>query len=148
MMFSSNQVFQISGALDHQDELKNALEFALKMSGEIDCFTRQKNPATCVYQITKDSRYCIGWAFTDNGTKPLPNGWSEFPFEFDIDIISRIIAKHLEKQEIVRDIWDGGYSKGFLMKVIEESLASESDGIKNPFHGIVQFEHYTCFYSK
>lgn len=143
MMFSSNQILEISGCLNHDGELYNALEFALKASGDLSCFMRTNNPAKCVYQITDDGRYCIGWAF--NGVK---EGWNEFQFDFDLYIISQIIAKHLGKQEIVRDIWDGSYDKGFVMKTISESMSSEYNGVKNPFFGIVEFSPYTCFYSK
>lgn len=143
MMFASNQILEISGCLSHSGELKTALEFALKYSGNTDCFIRAEKPAKCVYQITEDGRYCVGWAFGE-----LQPGWKEYPFDFDTSIISQIIAQHLEKQEIHRDMWDGSYSKGFLMKVIDESLGDEYNGIKNPFYGIVSFEPHTCFYSK
>lgn len=143
MMFSSNQILEVSGCLNHSNELYNALEFALKASGNLSSFTRNDEPSKCVYQITEDGRYCIGWAL-DGVTK----GWSEFPFDFDLNIISQIIAKHLEKQEVKRDIWDGGYDKGFLMKAIEEYMSDEHNGIKKPFYGIVEFSPYTCFYSK
>lgn len=145
MMFSSNQILEFSGSLSHKDELKHALEFAIKASGWYEPMTRTNNPCKCVYQITEDGKYCIGWGGEEKG-------WSEFPFDFDFEIISRIIAQHLEKQEAVHmehciDGLDGSYSKGFLMKVIENSF-SDRDGIKNPFYGIVSFEPYTCFYAK
>ena len=142
-MFSSNQVLEFSGCLCHRGELYNALEFALKASGKLDCFTRTDRPAKCVYQITEDGRYCIGWVF--DGVK---EGWNEFPFDFNLNIISQIIKKHLEKQEVIRDMWGGSYDKGFIMKVIPESLSMECNGIKEPFYGIVEFSPYTCFYSK
>ena len=34
MMFSSNQILEVSGRLSDQNELESALEFALKYSGE------------------------------------------------------------------------------------------------------------------
>ena len=104
---------------------------------------KTKADVKCVYQITEDGRYCIGKAYG----KPK-DGWNEYPFDFDLSIISQIIIKHLEKQEIKYDMWDGSYSKGFLMKAIEESFASEENGIKQPSCGIVEFSPYTCFYSK
>ena len=142
-MFSSNQILEVSGSLSHSGELYSALEFALKASGNLNGFTRTNKPSTCVYQITEDGRYCIGWAYDG-----IPNGWKEFQFDFDINIISQIIVKHLEKQEIERDIWDGSYDKGFLMKVIENYMSDEHNGIKNPFYGIVEFRPHICFYSK
>jgi hypothetical protein len=145
-MFSSNQILEFSGSLSHKDELKHAFEFAIKASGWYEAMTRSDNPCECVYQITEDGRYCIGWG-------EEKDGWKEFPFDFDIAIISQIIAKHLAKQEMRYDEncidgWDGSYNAGFLMKVIPNSFASEKDGIKNPFRGIMSFEPYTCFYAK
>jgi hypothetical protein len=141
MMFSSNQILELSGCLSHKDELKHALDFAIKASGWYEPMTRKEKPCPCSYQITKDGRYCIGWG-------EEKDGWKEFPFEFDVDIIAQIIAKHLAKQRVDEGEWDGSYGAGFLMKVIPDSFASEEDGIKNPFRGIVSFEPYTVFYAK
>jgi hypothetical protein len=141
MMFSSNQILEFSGCLSHRDELKHAFEFAIKASGWYEPMTRKEKPCACSYQITKDGRYCIGWG-------EEKDGWKEFPFEFDVDIISQIIAKHLAKQRVDEGEWDGSYVAGFLMKAIPDSFASEEDGIKNPFRGIVSFEPYTVFYAK
>lgn len=144
MMFSSNQILEISGCLNHRNELCSALEFALKFSGDLSSFENEtKADIKCVYQITQDGRYCIGKAYS----KPK-DGWNEYPFDFDLSIISQIIIKHLEKQDIKSGFWDGGYDKGFIMKAIPESMSSEDNGIKNPFYGIVEFKPYTCFYSK
>lgn len=141
-MFSSNQILEVSGCLNHSNELYNALEFALKASEKLNSFTRNNKPSKCVYQITEDGRYCIGWAFDG-----VEKGWSEFPFDFDLNIISQIIAKHLKKQEVKGDTWDGSYEKGFLMKVIKECTSNEYNGIKEPFYGIVEISSYICFYS-
>lgn len=144
MMFSSNQVLEVSGCLSKSGELYNALEFALKASDNLTAFEHTtKADIKCVYQITEDGRYCIGKAYGEP-----KNGWNEFPFDFDLSIISQIIEKHLEKQEVQYNYGDGSYCKGFFMRAIEESLASEYNGIKEPFYGIVEFFPYTCFYSK
>lgn len=144
-MFASNQVLEVSGCLSLSGELEAALEFALKYSGEDKNMLQSEIDRGCklVYQITKDGRYCIGWGF-----ESIPSGWSEYPFKFDIASVSKIIQQHLENYPVKEDIWAGAYEKGFIMKCIDESLASENDGIKNPFYGIVYFKPYTCFYSK
>lgn len=144
MMFSSNQILEVSGCLSHSDELCNALEFALKTSGGLLSFNNvTKADIRCVYQITSDGRYCIGKSYGQP-----KDGWNEYPFDFDLSIISQIIIKHLEKQNIERDGWDGSYHKGFIMKAIPEAMDDEYNGIKNPWYGIVEFCPYTCFYSK
>ena len=142
-MFSSNQVLQVSGDLD---QLETALEFALKYSGEAKNMLQKEIDRGCklLYQITKDGKYCIGWGF-----EKVPEGWLEYPFKFNIDIVSKIIRQHLEDgYQVEEDDMDGGYEKGFIMKCIKEYFGSEHDEIKNPFYGIVYFEPFTCFYSK
>lgn len=145
-MFSSNQIFKISGALT-QESVAKALEFALKLSDDYRSFNRADEPTKCVYQITKDGRYCIGWSPYSGPTK---EGWCDFPFDFDINIMAAIIVKHLSKQEIdySHGMWDGSYDKGFVIEAIEDYMSDEHDGIINPFYGIVQFKPFTCFYAK
>ena len=143
-MFSSNQILEISGCLSDAEELKRALEFALSSADYLKAFTNvTKVDCKCVFQLTKDGRYCIGYAYNKPET-----GWIEYPFDFDLSIISQIIVKHLDKQEIQYGQWDGSYHKGFKMKAIEGSFAEEANGIMHPWYGIVEFEPYTCFYAK
>ena len=145
MMFSSNQILEVSGSLSDQNELESALEFALKYSGNAKKMEKSEidRGRKLLYQITEDGKYCIGW-----GVEDVPDGWTEYPFRFDIDIVSKIIRQHLADSPVEKDILDGSYDKGFVMKCIEEWMGSEHDGIKNPFYGIVYFKPYTCFYSK
>ncbi len=140
MMFSSNQVFEISGSMD---QLPIALQFALDYSDHARAMTPREIERGCklVYQIAKDGKYCIGWAFKD-----IKEGWQEYPFDFDVEIVARIIAQYLGKLETPNSGYewaDGGESDGFLMKVI-----SCDDNIKNSFYGIVSFEKFNCFYAK
>lgn len=144
MMFSSNQILEISGPINNEEYLLNALGFALKTSGDVEYFTRTDKPTKCVYQITEDGTYCIGWAFG----RMIESGWNEFPFDFDLKIIAQIIVKHLSKQDVKCSGWDGSHEKGFLMKAIETSYSDEKDGIKNPSRGIVKFKPFICFYHK
>lgn len=146
-MFSSNQVLEVSGCLSHSNELELALEFALKLSGEDKNMRPDEIQRGCklLYQITEDGKYCIGWGFGD-----VPDGWQEYPFKFEITIVSRIIRQHLENAPVNEGGHDGSYEAGFHMKSVRESLGSfdERTGIKHPFYGIVYFEPFTCFYSK
>lgn len=48
-MFSSNQIFEISGDLS---QLADAIKFALRHSGN--------DNKEIFYQITKDCKYCLG----------------------------------------------------------------------------------------
>lgn len=133
-MFSSNQKLEISG---EYDQLKSALEFALKLDGtDFD---------KLCYQITEDGQFCIGW-FSGN---VLALGWKRFQFDFDLEIVSRIIAQFLSKQKQKNmSGFDGSTANGFVMRAIPETFSNLDNGIQNPFYGIVNFKPFTCFYSK
>lgn len=98
-MFSSNQVLEISGSMN---QLQFALQFALDYSGHAKNMEPSEIKRGCklVYQISKDGKYCIGW---DCGE--VSKGWQEYPFDFEVDIVARIIAQYLRKMETP----DNGY---------------------------------------
>ena len=130
-MFSSEQVFEISGTME---QLQMAIKFAIDMYGI------GKDRIT--YQITKDGKYCLGW--NDE------NGWNKFPFDFDSHIVAKIVEQHLEKQDCEDPYaWaDGSSEKGFLMKAIPQLFSDRYNGIKSPFYGIVSIEPYMNYYAK
>ena len=136
-MFASNQIFEISGDLDHTDDLKEAIEFALKKSGWHKCFTRQEKPTACVFQVTENGDFCIGWG-------DAKNGWTAFQFDYDIDIISKIAEQHLRKQSVQGFNGDGSNSHGFLMKAIDYN----TEGVNDDYRGIVIITSYNCYYAK
>ena len=131
-MFSSNQIFELSGDID---QLEKAIKFAVNMHG-----------SSCVsYQISKDGKYCLGWLVDEK------NGWKPFAFDFDAHIVSEIVKQHLNKQDCSEDPYgwcDGSTDRGFLMKVINQTFSDEENGIKKPFYGIVSIEPFTNFYAK
>ena len=152
--FSSNQQLSISGPLD-KEYIKLALEFALKYSGnekDYKCKKEIERGCKITYQITENGAYCIGWAFKD-----VSEGWNEYTdFNFDLDIVSNVIIKHLEQQEYdfsEYTLCDGSVEKGFLMKTMWDSSDEEiyekyHNNIEDPFYGIVYFIPYVCFYAK
>ena len=145
-MFSSNHILTVTGCLNHSDDLYNALKFGLKSSGELEYFIKN-NQFKCVYQIVND-KYCIGLY---NDMYKIPEGWNEFSFDFDLEIISKIISQHINKfpMPLIGEMGcDGSCEKGFVMYNIDHSFGSNESGIKNRFHGIVSFEPYTCFFAK
>lgn len=131
-MFSSNQIFEISGSLD---SLERTLRFAMEFHGVGKSGVR--------YQITEDGKYCLGWGDDEH--------WLNFPFDFDAHIVAEIIKQHIRKQPRKDSEWDwadGDTETGFLMKVIPETFSDECNGIKQPFFGIVSIEPFVEFYSK
>ena len=135
-MFSSNQLLEVSGTFY---QLECALCFAINY-----CEANEKN---LVFQTTEDGKFCIGWKPESGTTK----GWQDFQFDYDSEIVAKIIIQFLQKQkykESPYEYFDGGTNSGFLMKVIPETFSDEENGIKNPFYGIISFETFTNFYSK
>ena len=152
MFFSSNQILQVSGKLD---DIENALSFALKLSGHDKNLTQKERDRGCklVYQITSSGRYCIGWGF-----EKVPSGWSEYPFDFQTDIVAKIIAQYLKKQRPINaneyDDYDGSYDNGFIMKHDESIYEWDKSGdigknhIENPNYCIVYFQAFENYYAK
>lgn len=131
-MFSSNQQLFISGTLDVTD-IREALYYSIVKAARSNDYC---------YQISEDGKkFCIGWKYDD---KP-PEGWNDFSFDFDCDIVARIIKQFLEKTNIdVSEFYgDGSCEKGYLIKVIDVDT-----DIKNKFYGIVSFEPFINFYAK
>ena len=134
MMFSSNQKLVVSGPLEIE-YIESAINFALHYSGQDEHLSKEEQKRGClmVYQITERGSYCIGWGFEE-----VPNGWERFSFDFDVEIVARIVKQQLEKCEIENKFkdFDGSTSKGFLMRDIANYWESEERGIKNPFYGL------------
>lgn len=135
-MFSSNQVLEISGEFY---QLQAALDFAIGYY--------EKEEKDLVFQITENGKYCIGWKPNDY---PI-EGWENFQFDFDTEIVSKIIIQFLKKQKFKDnhyDYFDGGTNEGFLLKAIPQTFSDEENGIKDPFYGIVSIEPFVNYYSK
>lgn len=143
-MFSSNQVLLLSGPLDGPD-LEQALAFALEFSDQLAGFGTESAKSCPVYQITADGKFCIGWRLK---SRTLPH-WADFPVPYTAKQIAGRIRDHLRPMYSGPQYTSCGvWKSGFLMSVISESMASESQGVKNPFYGIVSFEVFPVFYSK
>lgn len=143
-MFSSNQVLEISGSLD---QLKAAIDFAIAYSGHKECFTRRDRPAKCVYQITDDGCYCIGWNYGE-----VEEGWTEYPFDYDAKIISQIVRQYIEKAEKpINEFekYDGSTCVGFLLQEGPGGKTyEERNCVKNAFFCIVNIRPFWCYYDK
>lgn len=131
-MFSSNQKLEISGAMS---QLQSALRFALILSDSCG--------KELAFQITKNGKYCIGWGINQEG-------WERFQFDFDVEIVAKIISQFLKKKadSFQHVVFDGSTTTGFLMKNIPELFSEEYEDIKNPFYGIVSFEPFINYYAK
>lgn len=142
-MFSSNQTLEISGDLYHENDLRNAIEYTLKKSGWYECFMRENDRVKCAYQTTEYGGFCLGRGSFRGKEEEC---WTDFQFDFDIDIIAKIVEQHLKKQDIPNEFYggDGSTSKGFLIKQIDY----QADGVKNHHEGIIIIYPYCCYYAK
>lgn len=145
-MFASNQELTITGSMS---QLKDALIFAMRYSGQDEHLSESERKRGCkvVYQIA-GNKYAIGWGFGN-----VPAHWKEWDFDFDYDIVSRIIEQFIQKNRdtIKRSPWDGfdGSSElGFKMENIKDWALPLQEGLQNGFYGIVSFEPYWNFYAK
>lgn len=143
MMFSSNQIFRISGSIGPDGELESAVRAALEISGKDAIFRREKDPAKMVFQITESGKYAVGWCWENTPAE----GWTMLPFDYDINILCAIIRKHLEKQRPVSIPFDGSCEKGFLLCATGDGFYDKED-VTSPFYCIFTVEPYTCFYAK
>ena len=136
-MFSSNQLFTISGRLD---QLENAIIFLLSHAGLTHESLRNPQRAL-VYQITEDNKYHLGYT-----RLPAPDGWKEYIFKYDPHIISLIIQQHIKEQVqpiSIYDYADGSTEKGFLLTV------KIPDNLKSPYGCyLATIEPYTIYYAK
>lgn len=143
-MFSSNQIFQVSGTLD---DIERVLDFAIRQSGEHELFTRTESPVPIVYQITDNGLYCLATAY--GGTPD--EDWSLYPFDYDPKIIARIIRQWLELQPRPKSDYDcceGGHAPGFICQELWSLDPKLRDHIKSPYYGFLTFRPFTNWYSK
>lgn len=137
-MFSSNQLFTISGRLD---QLENAIIFLLSHAGLTHESLRDPQRAL-VYQITEDNKYHLGYT-----RLPAPDGWKEYIFKYDPHIISLIIQQHIKYAQVqpksIYDYADGSTEKGFLLTV------KNPDNLKSPYGCyLATIEPYKIYYAK
>lgn len=144
-MFSSNQIMEITGTME---DIESVLRFALKMSGNEKNYKDQKEierGCKLVYQITPTHKYCIGWGF-----KTVQPGWKEYDFDFDPEIVAKIIAQHLKKYEPNNEeeleYFDGSTSKGFHMSA--DVWSDKGEDIQSKNYCIVFFEPHILLYAK
>lgn len=134
-MFSSNQKLCISC---DDKQLKDVVTLVFDMHKVGD------RPPKLAYQVTGD-RIAIGRYYDE----PEP-GWSKFMYETPgIELVLAAIKQFThDNPSHEYNGGDGSFYPGYLVETVKESLADESDGIKNPWYGIFSVRAYNCYYSK
>lgn len=140
-MFSSNQELKISG--DSLEDLLMILEFGMTYSGLKERLTRRDKPTSLIFQITNTGKFCIGDCFKEN----IKEGWEFFPFDYDIEILARVILQTINKAKLNNEYCggDGSSRKGFIMQHCE---SSNEEDIKNAWIGDLVFTPFYTYYAK
>lgn len=136
-MFSSNQVFEVSCT---KSQLRAVLAFALDMAHD-----ERTRPRNLVYQMTSDGRFAIGWFHQEPKA-----GWQTLVSPTpSVDLLAEAAIQYLKDYpDRSIELWDGSYEQGYLVKAIQETMATEWNGIKNPFYRYVTIQAHKVFYSK
>ena len=150
-MFSSNQQLAISG---YKACLAEDIAFAIRKSGYDECFLRKERPVACGYQIAPGGLYLIGHLGI-KGEKPEYGndyeGWTEYPFDYDPEIIAGIVKQWLAKQEYPRDEYDGcdgSRDNGYLIRDVWMLDDGARHKIKHIHDAIICISPYKNFYAK
>ena len=113
-MFSSNQVFEVSCT---KSQLRAVLAFALDLAND-----ERTRPRNLVYQTTSDGRFAIGWFHQEPKA-----GWQTLVSPTpSVDLLAEAAIQYLKDYpDHSIELWDGSYEQGYLVKVIQETMASD-----------------------
>lgn len=148
-MFHSNQKLEISC---EERDLAKAIDFAMDLSGYKARFADRDRPLSVIYQETPSGLYLIGSSLTAGAHgRKLDEGWSEYPFDYDPEILARVVSQWAAKQTPPFDPsaqGDGSSRPGILCRAAKGMDYDARKMIKNPHHAILAFSPCTCFYHK
>lgn len=137
-MFSSNQLLDVACA---KDGLPQVLDFAVKLRGE-EMFTRSDGRVKMAHAVLKMAAgpdiYLIGMGSMEpyqtgpnrGWSSKLGKGWEDYPFDYEPDLVARIIAQWAAKQEIDMPSIDGSVEKG--VRVMSVHTACENGPLPAP----------------
>ena len=138
-MYASNQRLDVACT---KDDLTKVLDFAVKLYGE-ELFTRSDGRIRMAFAIIKmpagPDIYMIGTgAMEPYQTGPnkgwaskLGKGWTDYPFDYEPDLVARIIAQWAAKQDIDMPSIDGSVEKG--IRVMSVHTAYEDGPLPTPY---------------
>lgn len=163
-MYSSNQILDVT--CDARD-LGSALDFAIKLYGE-DIFTRDDGRIKMAFAElrqpadTMPNAYLLGWGTMepyrtgdnkDWAASPA-KGWTDYPFDYEPDLVARVVAQWAMKQDVEMPDIDGTVTKGIRMMSV--GAAYENGPLPMPYsirdidmdRAILAFTAYPLEYAK
>lgn len=142
-MFASNQILEISCS---KDQLEQTIRFAMELSGSAEYMTRTKYRVHPAFAII-NGMYCLADGHMDDSDIQCPDGYTEFPFDYDPDILSAIILQWAEKQTLpARPGTDGSCELGFLIRIprSHKPVSTPPDIMRS----VITIQPYWCTYHK
>lgn len=135
-MFSSNQILDI--ACEPRD-LAQVIRFAVGLYGD-EKFTRSdgrmrmafSEPVPCVYALGTGSMRPYETGPNKGWAGKLGKGWTDFPFDYDPEIVAKIVTQWLESHQpdpYGRPCTDGSAHPGLRIR----SLHSIQDELPPPY---------------
>lgn len=119
-MYASNQKLDAACA---RDDLPKVLDFAVKLYGE-ELFTRSDGRIKMAFAVVPMAAgpdiYLIGTGSMEpyrtgvnkGWASKLGKGWTDYPFDYEPDLVSRIISQWAAKQDLEMPSIDGSVEKG------------------------------------
>lgn len=99
-MFSSMQIFDV---LVTEDQLRPCIDLAMKMADDVRLFTRDDGRVNLAFAEPVPGVYAIGRGSMPNPSWCEPHeagrGWTDYQFDYDTEIVSKIVWQWAMKQD-------------------------------------------------
>lgn len=130
-MFCSNQIFDVACTAK---DLPRVLAFGLSMADDVgDCLTREDGRIRLAFSQPAPDVYAIGYGsmkpFKTGPNKGwfrnLPEGWTDYPFDYDPAIVGPIVAQWLDQNPpdpADRPDIDGAVEPGLRIRCPQDML--------------------------
>lgn len=151
MIFASNQKFSVSG-MNTPENIAAVLDFGIRLSGHHDIFTRKENRILPAFLDTGSGMYVIGHGRKKDVWNEQPVKWQSFPFDYDPDILARVVSQWLNGQPRPFSEYEGAdglLETGFLCQSVSELNYDEREQLGSDwYNGILCFRPFANFYAK
>jgi hypothetical protein len=143
-MFSSNQIFEITG--DNKSDLREVLELALNLDGNL--YDNDNRNITKVRGYMIDPQYGIAFSWSKEAS-----GFTDYPMPVTLDLLVELVVNYLDSKE-AQEIYskddsytggDGSDKKGW--RVYNPNWKQKGNPLSNFYSMIAICPHWT-YYAK